>query len=254
MSLIRIDHASTAVGMNLPLNIITAEPQELEKCSLKERTVLYLLHGHSDDASAWQRYTCVESLARRYGITVVMPSGGTSFYTDLRTGHGYFSYITEELPAYLQRLLGIPSDRDKVMIAGNSMGGYGAFKAAFLRPELYSAAGSFSGMLTLPPEELLKTHPNWEGFQFLFGGLDELSGTEFDPLYWLRTASPASAAYPKLYMSCGDSDDIVQMSRAFFAASKPAGLDVVYRESGGAHNWAFWNTALDGFLSQACGG
>jgi len=69
---------------------------------LESYKVLYLLHGLSDDASAWQRYTNIEILARERDLVVVMPDGGRSMYADMQNGQAYFTYLTEELPAYLK--------------------------------------------------------------------------------------------------------------------------------------------------------
>jgi len=159
VALLQIDHVSEKVGVNLPLNVILPDDLARGGKALEERKVLYLLHGLSDDASAWPRYTNIEILAREHGLVVVMPSAGRSFYADMANGQAYFSYITEELPAWLAAIFRISSARENTYIAGLSMGGYGAFKAAFLRPDLYTAACSLSGVLALnaflaPPDKI----------------------------------------------------------------------------------------------------
>ena len=98
MALIRIDHVPETVKLNISLNVIVPDPASIDELPLIERKVLYLLHGLSDDASAWQRYTSIETLAGAYGLVVVMPSAGRSFYCDLPNGQLYFTYLTEELP------------------------------------------------------------------------------------------------------------------------------------------------------------
>jgi S-formylglutathione hydrolase FrmB len=149
MALFRIDHVPETIKVNLPLNIILPDPGKMGSVPVTQRKVLYLLHGLSDDASAWQRFTSIEMIARMYGLVVVMPSVGRSFYIDQPNGQKYFTYLTEELPRYLKDVFGLSPRREDTYIAGNSMGGYGAFKAALLRPELYTAAASFSGALSL---------------------------------------------------------------------------------------------------------
>src|SRR5512133_2168068 len=131
MALIHLDHVPETVKVNLPLNIILPDPGEIAGIPVRQRKALYLLHGLSDDASAWQRYSSSETLARRYGLVVVMPSAGRSFYMDQPNGQRYFTYLVEELPRYLEDVFGIVPRRENTLIAGNSMGGYGAFKAAF---------------------------------------------------------------------------------------------------------------------------
>ena len=118
MALIQIDHDSDKVGVNLPLNLILPDDLTRGGKPLEERKVLYLLHGLSDDASAWQRYTNIEILARAHGLVVVMPTAGRSFYANMANGQAYFSYITEELPAWLAAIFRISSARENTYIAG----------------------------------------------------------------------------------------------------------------------------------------
>jgi putative tributyrin esterase len=153
MALVRIDHVPESVRVNLALNVILPDPGKMREVPVARRKVLYLLHGLSDDASAWQRYTSIETLAAAYGLVVVMPSAGRSFYTDQPNGQRYFTYLTGELPRYLADVFALKPRREDTYIAGNSMGGYGAFKAALLHPELYAAAASFSGVLAIPAQE-----------------------------------------------------------------------------------------------------
>ena len=56
-----------------------------------EAPVLYLLHGLSDDESIWMRRTSIERYAAQYGLAVVMPDGGRSFYTDMFHGGRYWT-------------------------------------------------------------------------------------------------------------------------------------------------------------------
>ncbi len=76
MALFRIDHSSACVKVNLPLYLILPSPGILKEKTLADFRVLFLLHGLSDDASAWQRYTNIEILARELDLAVIMPTGG----------------------------------------------------------------------------------------------------------------------------------------------------------------------------------
>jgi putative tributyrin esterase len=249
MALLRIDHVPETVKVNLPLYIILPGPGEMRGIPLARRKVLYLLHGLSDDGSAWQRYTAIEPMAALYGLVVIMPSAGRSFYTDQPNGQAYFTYLTEELPHYLKDVFGLSSAREDTLIAGNSMGGYGAFRAAFLHPEMYSAAASFSGALSV---EFTKAHhddPRREEFALLFGNLETMAGSEHDPAVWLKNASADPSGLPKLYMSCGRQDDLYPLNLQFHAACKSVGIPIEYHEENGFHDWFFWNAQIQYFLS-----
>ena len=249
MALLRIDHVPETVKVNLPLNIILPGPGEMRGLPVSKRKVLYLLHGLSDDASAWQRYTAIESMAALYGLVVIMPSVGRSFYIDQPNGQNYFSYLTDELPRYLEQVFGLSPRREDTLIAGNSMGGYGAFKAAFLRPEHYSVAASFSGVLSVAFLTAYPNDPRRAEFEYLFGNLDHLAGSEHDPAVWLKRAAKKPSSLPHLFMACGRQEDLYPLNTQFYAACQSLGIQVDYHEEDGFHDWFLWNTQIQRFLA-----
>ncbi len=96
--------------------------------------VLYLLHGLSDDHTAWIRYTSIERYAAAAGLAVVMPAVGRSFYADERHGHRYWTYVSEELPRVMGSFFRFSDRREDTFVAGLSMGGYGALRLALTPP------------------------------------------------------------------------------------------------------------------------
>jgi len=253
MALLHIDHTPQTVQVNLPLNVILPDPAEMGRTPMAQRKVLYLLHGLGDDASAWQRYTSIEMVVARYGLVAVMPSVGRSFYVDQPNGQRYFAYLTEELPSYLADVFGLAPEREDTLIAGVSMGGYGAVKAALLHPERYAAAASLSGVLSL---EILRTHsddPRRKEFAYLFGDLKQLRGSEHDPEVWLKRAAATSGPLPRLYIACGRQEDLYPLSGLFYAACKAAGVPAEYHEEDGHHDWFLWDRQIRHFLAAVLG-
>lgn len=254
MALVRIDHVPETVKVNLPLYLILPDPGKMGDEGVAKRKVLYLLHGLSDDGSAWARYTCIETIAAGYGLVVVMPSAGRSFYIDQPNGQKYFSYLTEELPHYLADVFGLAPRREDTFIAGNSMGGYGAFKAALLHPELYAAAAGFSGVLAIAVLQLLpQTDPRRDEFALLFGDLERLVGSEHDPAVWLERAAKNPSRLPRLFISVSRQEDIYPLSGMFHAACQSLGVQSEYHEEDGAHDWLFWDGQIRRFLSAVLG-
>jgi len=249
MALPRIDHVPETVKVNLPLNIILPDPGKLGGIPVAKRKVLYLLHGLSDDASAWQRFSSIETIAAEYGLVVVMPSVGRSFYTNLPNGQEYFTYLTKELPRYLADVFGLTPHREDTLIAGNSMGGYGAFKAALLHPELYSAAASFSGALSLDFLRAFPDDPRIPEFATLFGDLNKLHGSEHDPAVWLKHAAGNPSALPRLFISVSRKEDVYPLSSMFHAACQSLGVQSEYHEEDGSHDWFFWDKQIRHFLA-----
>ena len=251
MALIRLDHTPETIKVCQPLYVILPDPGRMGEKPLRARKVLYLLHGLSDDGSAWQRYTQIETFANQLGLVVVMPSIGRSFYTDLPNGQAYFTYLTQELPQYLFDVFGLAPSRQDTLIAGNSMGGYGAFKAALNFPEKYAAAASFSGVLSLEILNLMPEDPRKDEFRFIFGDLDQLRGSQHDPMTWLQKAAMDKANLPRLFVACGKQDDLFPINQLFNSVCQNLGIPLDYIEEDGQHDWQFWNKHIQGFLEFA---
>ena len=255
MALFRIEHRSSSVNVMLPLYLIMPDSNQMDELPLKDRKVLYLLHGLSDDGSAWSRYTNVEILASNYNLVVVMPSVNRSFYANQRNGQHYFSYVTEELPQYLNDLFGLAPKREDTLVAGLSMGGYGALKCALKRSELYSAAASFSGVVTM---DILEGIPEDEPFrnemELLIGDPAALPGSEHDPLTMLETAVASGVDLPQLYVSCGRQDHpLYESALRFRDACASLNVPVIYHEEDGVHEWGLWGREVKHWLELVLG-
>lgn len=253
MALIRLDHVPESVQVNLPLNILLPDPGKMGGLPVRQHKVLYLLHGLSGDASAWQRYTAIETLASAYGLVVIMPSAGRSFYADQPNGQRYFTYLTQELPRYLADVFDLAPARENTFIAGNSMGGYGAFKAAFAYPERFAAAASFSGMLSLEFLKAIPGDPRIAEFASLFGDLDQLSGSEHDPAVWFQRGARDPQKLPRLHIACGRQEDLYPINRLVYAALQQLGIAVEYHEEDARHDWLNWDAQIRRWLEGILG-
>jgi putative tributyrin esterase len=150
----------------------------------KKLRTLYLLHGHSDDHTAWQRYTSIERYAEDLNIAVVMPAVHLSFYNDMAHGGKYWQFISEEVPALVRDIFPLSSDREDNFVAGLSMGGYGAFKLALTHPERFAAAASLSGALDIRAVVNPRSDRNnkiWLAeMRTVFGDLSKVPGSKHD--------------------------------------------------------------------------
>ena len=104
MALIRCDFFSDVLQLGTSMTVLL--PQASEEQIGAETTarsgpppVLYLLHGLSDDDSAWLRYTSIDRYASALGLAVVMPQVHRSFYTDLpHEGGRYWTFSPRSCP------------------------------------------------------------------------------------------------------------------------------------------------------------
>ena len=109
--------------------------------------VLYLLHGLSDDHTAWARRTSLERYVGGLPLIVVMPNGERNFYTDAvdKPLAAYETHLTKDIIGFVDRTFRTIPTREGRVTAGLSMGGYGALKLALKHPDLFCAAVSHSG-------------------------------------------------------------------------------------------------------------
>ena len=253
MALIRLDHTPETIKVCTSLFVILPDPSKVGLLPIRSRKVLYLYHGLSDDASAWQRYSSIETVANQYGLVVIMPSVGRSFYTDQPNEQMYFTYLMKELPQYLEDVFGLRPKREDTLLAGLSMGGHGAFKAALLHPEMFGAVASFSGVLTFDFLQYRTDDPRNKEFSYLFGDLTKLPGSMHDPKVWLQKASGNPSNLPKLYVACGKQDDLYPINNIFYEICQQFGIPVDYLEEDGKHDWYFWDRQVKRFIELVLG-
>ena len=214
--------------------------------------VLYLLHGYSDDQTAWQRWTSIERHIEVLNLAAVMPAAQNSFYTDMAYGGRFFTYLTEELPGLLHEYLPLSTERSDTFVAGLSMGGYGAFKLALSRPDLYAAAGSLSGALDIG--EVINAHGDrndqfWlDTVRNIFGDLEKVPGGPHD-LFTLAQKASGSTIKPRLFQYCGMEDFLYADNIRFRDFIRLLGFDYTYTETAGDHNWKYWDVEIQNFLA-----
>ena len=215
--------------------------------------VLYLLHGHSDDHTAWQRWTSIERYIEGLNLAVVMPAVHLSFYTDMACGSRYGQFISEEVPAIVHDLFPLSFKREDTFVAGLSMGGYGAFKLALIYPERYVAAASLSGAVDIAEvvQEKRSDPANkaWLAeMRTVFGNLDKVANSKHD-LFTLAKRVTRSPARPRLYQCCGTEDFLYADNVRFRDALRKLPLDLTYEEGPGEHDWAYWDNMIQNVLA-----
>ena len=218
----------------------------------KYRT-LNLLHGHSDDHTAWQRYTSIERYAEALNLAVVIPAVHLSFYNDMAHGGKYWQFISEEVPALVRDIFPLSSDRKDNFVAGLSMGGYGAFKIALTHPERYAAAASLSGAVDISEVVRVKKedpeNKAWlEEMRTVFGDLSKVPGSKHD-LFTLAKKVARGSMRPRLHQCCGTEDDLHPDNIRFRDAVRKLPLDLTYEEGPGEHNWAYWDKMIQNVLA-----
>lgn len=246
MAFIKLNFYSEALGMQTEVNVVIPQRSAIGEIGIDNNAArdkykcLYLLHGLSDDHTIWMRRTSIERYSSQYGICVVMPSGGRSFYTDMKYGLKYYTFIAKELPRMIQDLLPVSDKREDNYIAGLSMGGYGALKIAMRECDRFCAGAGISSVADIHRADFHETEIP------IFG--ENLEIPDDDDLFKLSEKCNLNPNKPRIYMGVGTSDfmydDNVRLREKF----ETLDFDYTYRESEGTHSWAFWDEYIQYIL------
>lgn len=179
----RCDVWSPAMGRNITVQIQPAKNGG--------NAGLYLLDGlrATEKTSAWVNDVNAAKTFVNDNITLVMPVGGAaSFYADWQgpatfdlsnpVNYQWETFLTSELPGYLQRNFGVAPNNNA--IAGLSMGGTAAITLAGKHPEQFRQALSYSGYLatTIPGGQTMMRLALLDAGGY---NLNQLYGSIFNP-------------------------------------------------------------------------
>ncbi len=253
MAFLTLEFISETLKAQTRVNVILPKQKE---DSIPYKT-LYLLHGLKGNYESWMKNTSIERYAKEYGIAVVMPDGGRSWYTDTQYGINYFTYITEELPKLLREYFkGMSDKREYNYIAGNSMGGYGALKMAYSLPEKYAGCASLSGSLDITRKNRPVNIDEWKAlFDFNMTDASELEGSKHDLYAVIKEAHKSQKELPDTYVWCGREDNpaLFNTNQNLHSLFNELGIEHYYEESEGNHSWKWWDIHIEKALEYLFG-
>lgn len=244
MALITCDFFSEALQVGSSMTVVLPQATE-EQIGVESVGVpaagyplLYLLHGLSDDHTAWLRYTSIERYATAHGLAVVMPAVSRSFYADEVHGLPYWQFVSRELPEVVGGFFRVSSRREDTFVAGLSMGGYGALKLGLSHPERFAAVASLSGVADI--RALLTRLDRREIVERVFGG--SFAGAD-DVFELVGRVDPAQR--PELYLACGADEDLLLDANVRLAdQARELGYDVTTDFRPGVHEWGLWDDVI----------
>ena len=242
---------SRVLDIDVTVSVILPEVKTMLEQDGKPLPTLYLLHGLSDDHTHWIRQTRLEFYARRYRLAIVMPCVNRSFYTDMKHGAKYFTFVSEELPKVMELYFPLSHEREERFAAGLSMGGYGAMKLGLLCPEKYAAVASLSGAVEMEADFFRHSVQQDDTFlrelTDIFGPFEEFMQSDNCLTRVAERLDPAKA--PRMYMACGTADFLFDSNEDFvrrFGEKFSIRYDT---EEGAAHTWDFWDRQIEKVLA-----
>ena len=221
---------------------------------------MILLHGYSGDCTDWLYSSAAQDFSMKYNLAIVMPSGGISFYVDKKaSGHHYCEFIGKDLVKYLRDTFNIALSKEDTYIGGLSMGAQGASTIGLAHPEVFSKIFCMSGVAAKPSGGRSKIDLNWfgEGENLYtpgnMAGDKKLVNTKQDGWYSAKKIVEEGLERPEFYLTIGDKDFLLELTRSFKKYMDDLGYNIYYEEIPGyAHEWDFWDLKVREFLYSGC--
>lgn len=241
MALFTINYYSTILGHDTEVVVVLPDHKDISDFTPQpvKYDVLYLLHGMGDNASGWLRYSNVERYANTFNFMVVMPTAEHSFYTNAIHEKKWGDFFEQELPYHIAQWFPVSDNR---YIAGLSMGGYGALKLAFNRPNYFKGAAGLSSVLSLnafkeaAPRHLLPT------IEQIYRTIYNTTEPTDDIQAMLPQLNPNNL--PLILQFVGTEDFLYQDNQDFKDKMSALNLPYHYEEWQGGHDWDFWDKAI----------
>ena len=221
-------------------NFIVYTPPGYDPTARKRYPVLYLLHGYSDDATAWpsvgRANVILDNLIARgqaKPMIVVMPlgygtmaivSGGWSrlSHSDLwqQNVEKFTKTLLDEVMPQVEKSYRVSNDRKEHAIAGLSMGGAESLTTGLNHLDRFAWVGSFSA-----------------------GGLNTNYASAFPGL-----DSKANVQLRMLWIACGKDDGLLGSNQKFCDWLTAGNIRYTWVESSGAHSFLVWRRYLTEFV------
>lgn len=203
--------------------------------------VLYLLHGAGGKYATWIiRVPELQAYADQYQLLIVCPDGSPdSWYFDSKVNPAvrYETYISKEVPAYIDAHYKTKKNRYGRAITGLSMGGHGGLFLGFRHADVFGACGSMSGGVDIRPFA-----PKWN--------IQNLTGNPYSAGFDWKDYTVAAAVerYPKdsiaIIFDCGVDDFFYETNKALHQKMLDLKIPHDYTERPGGHAWPYWKNSI----------
>ena len=202
--------------------------------------VVILLHGIHGSHWVWAHKGGVHRTAARLlaegsipPLVLAMPSDGLwgdgSGYLDL-AGRDTETWVVEEVVEAVTLAVPHAAPVAGVCLGGLSMGGYGALRLGARHPGRFRALSAHSSLTAL----------------------DQLRGlvaVDLPDAGTLEELLKDATGLPPFRFDCGTDDGFLDANRRLHQALQDAGIDHVYEEFPGGHDWAYWSLHVEESLT-----
>ena len=133
------------------------------------------------------------------------------------------------------------------------MGGFGALRNGLKYSETFGCLASLSGAMVV--DHIAERTDDVPFFidsrsfaRSIFGDLDKAEESDKNPKWLVKKLKEEGKDIPRIYLTCGLQDSLLEANREMRDFLKEQGADVTYVEGEGAHEWDFWNRSIKDVL------
>ena len=241
----------TEIRLALPVDVRPGAPR-CEASYARPPKLMVLLHGYTGSCNDYLYSSPMHDLAQRFNLVIACPSGENSFYLNQPgTGRAYGDYVGDELVCMLRYAYRVDDAPGSALIAGFSMGGFGALHVGLSHPEHFGQIVALSSALityqvaNMRPGEATNALADYDYYASTFGDPAQVLGSRNHPETLVREQLAAGVKLPELFMACGTEDFLLEPNRRFSDFLLSQGIPVSYHESPGVHDGVFCNRYLD---------
>ncbi len=221
--------------------------------------VIYLFHGFGGDETSWLNQCRLKETADSLisckvlpPFIAIMPYGFKSYYIDNYNNElSYETFFTQEFLPFTDSLYSLSNQSSERALGGLSMGGYGAVVLTLKHPGLFGTCISLSGALRTPEQFMALSPVRYhEYFSQVFGpslqGNDRLTAhwKSNSPYYLIDSLKASSLRSILWYIDCGNQDDLLPSSKAFYNLLQEYQFPASYSVGQGDHNYPYWTRRL----------
>ncbi len=212
---------------------------------------MYFLHGSYCDAQNCLDNMDTEAMANKYNMAIIIPDCGNFFYIDQGMPVGnYGKFVGRELVEITRRKFNLPKEREKTIIAGFSMGGYGAIRNGLINSKRFGHIIALSGAFlfennvnTLEGTRYAYMKKNL--FDSQFGEYSLPGNHDKDYRFLINKLIEENKDIPKIYMTAGIEEILAPLSDEFGKYLDTLDVDFKYEKFCGGHDWEFWKERIE---------
>ncbi|MBL7744812.1 MAG: esterase family protein [Chitinophagaceae bacterium] len=229
---------STTMKKDIKCVVIRPAMVQDENTSLP---VVYLLHGWSGNFSNWiTKVPELKKYSDEYRLMIVCPDGHySSWYFDspVDSAMRYETYISKEVPAYIDAHYSTIRSRKARAITGLSMGGHGGLFLGFRHADMFGGCGSMSGGV-----ELYSSRNKFDIMKRIGDTVQYADNWKKYSVMNVVEKYPADSI--AIIFDCGTEDFFYGINHALHEKMLKLNIPHEYIERPGKHDWNYWANAV----------